>query len=81
MKQEPGRRGRGEKSALRFNGFGAKGAGGVGRWLLLLLVSIAAAPGADNDKAKFEVKPAACIPSSSDQRENHHRRATDGDRR
>jgi hypothetical protein len=47
---------------LRFNGFGAKGAGGVGRWLLLLLVSIAAAPGADNDKSKFEVKPAASYP-------------------
>jgi hypothetical protein len=47
---------------LRFNGFSAKGAGGVGRWLLLLLVSIAAAPGADNDKPKFEVKPALAYP-------------------
>lgn len=47
---------------LRFNGFRAKGAGGTGRWLLLLIVSIAAAPGADNDKARFEVKPAAAYP-------------------
>jgi hypothetical protein len=38
---------------LRFN---------VRRWLLLLLVSITAAPGADNDKSKFEVKPAASYP-------------------
>jgi hypothetical protein len=35
---------------LRFNGL---------KWTLLLAVSIATAPGADNDKAKFEVKPAA----------------------
>jgi hypothetical protein len=57
---------------LRFNGFSAKGAGGgtgrragrafFGRWLLLLLVSIAAAPGADNDKSKFEVKPPLAYP-------------------
>jgi hypothetical protein len=47
---------------LRSNGFRAKGAGGAGRWLLLLLVSIAAAPGADNDKSKFEVGPAASYP-------------------
>jgi hypothetical protein len=32
------------------------------RWPLLLLVSIAAALGADNDKSKFEVKPATDYP-------------------
>ena len=32
------------------------------RWLLLLSVSIAAAFGADNEKARFEVKPAASYP-------------------
>jgi hypothetical protein len=40
---------------LRFNGFS------VGS-LTLLLVSIAAAAGGDNDKPKFEVKPAAAYP-------------------
>lgn len=38
---------------MRFNGL---------RWPLLLAVSIAAAPGADNEKSKFEVKPAASYP-------------------
>jgi hypothetical protein len=38
---------------LRFNGL---------RWPLLLLVSIAAGHGADNDKSKFEVKPASAYP-------------------
>ncbi|HEY3823421.1 MAG TPA: hypothetical protein VGL82_02640 [Bryobacteraceae bacterium] len=38
---------------MRFNGL---------RWLLLLAVSISAAPGADNDKARFEAKPAASYP-------------------
>lgn len=38
---------------MRFNGL---------RWLLLLSVSIAAAAGADNDKQKFEVGPAASYP-------------------
>lgn len=38
---------------MRFNGL---------RWTLLLAVSIAAAPAADNDKSKFEVKPAALYP-------------------
>jgi hypothetical protein len=38
---------------LRFNAL---------RWLPLLAVSISAAPGADNDKAKFEAKPAASYP-------------------
>ena len=35
---------------MRFNGL---------RWPLLLAVSIASAPGADKEKSKFEVKPAA----------------------
>jgi hypothetical protein len=53
---------------LRSNCFSAKGAGVdvarafLRRWLPLLLVSIAAAPGADNDKSKFEAKPAASYP-------------------
>jgi hypothetical protein len=38
---------------LRFNGL---------RWSLLLAVSISAAWGADNEKSKFEVKPAADYP-------------------
>jgi hypothetical protein len=38
---------------LRFNGL---------RWPLLLLVSIAVASGADNDKPKFEVKPISAYP-------------------
>jgi hypothetical protein len=38
---------------LRFNGL---------RWPLLLAVSIATALAADNEKAKFEVKPAAAYP-------------------
>jgi hypothetical protein len=38
---------------LRFNGL---------RWPLLLAVSISAALGADNEKSKFEVKPAAAYP-------------------
>lgn len=38
---------------MRFNGL---------RWPLLLAVSIAAAPAADNEKSKFEVKPAASYP-------------------
>jgi hypothetical protein len=38
---------------LRFNGL---------RWTLLLAVSIAAAPGADNEKTKFEAKAAAAYP-------------------
>ena len=46
---------------MRFNGFSAARAF-FRRWLLLLLVSIAAVPGADNDKSKFEVKPAVAYP-------------------
>ncbi len=38
---------------MRFNGL---------KWLLLLSVSIAAGAAADNEKAKFEVKPAASYP-------------------
>jgi hypothetical protein len=38
---------------LRFNGL---------RWTLLLAVSIATAPGADNEKTKFEAKAAAAYP-------------------
>lgn len=38
---------------MRFNGL---------RWPLLLAVSISAAWGADNEKSKFEVKPAAAYP-------------------
>jgi hypothetical protein len=38
---------------LRFNGL---------RWPLLLAVSIAMAPGADNEKTKFAVKPVAAYP-------------------
>jgi hypothetical protein len=38
---------------LRFNGL---------RWPLLLAVSISAAWGADNEKSKFEVKPASAYP-------------------
>jgi len=38
---------------LRFNGL---------RWPLLLAVSIAVAPAADNEKSKFEVKPASSYP-------------------
>ena len=38
---------------MRFNGL---------RWPLLLAVSIAAASAADNEKSKFEVKPAAAYP-------------------
>ena len=38
---------------MRFNGL---------RWPLLLAVSIAAAWGADNEKSKFEVKPASAYP-------------------
>jgi hypothetical protein len=38
---------------LRFNGL---------RWSLLLAVSIAAAHGADNEKTKFEAKPASAYP-------------------
>ena len=46
---------------MRLNGFSAKSAF-FQRWLPLLLVSIAAAFGADNDKSKFEVKPALEYP-------------------
>ena len=38
---------------MRFNGL---------RWPLLLAVSIATAPAADNEKSRFEVKPAASYP-------------------
>jgi hypothetical protein len=39
-----------------------KGLKGGLKWLLLLSASIAAAPAADNDKTRFEVRPAASYP-------------------